>query len=345
VNVEVYENGSARWTFTYFTPALNESEKSEFQAFADRFEFEETDLWSNFQGRADRLTSAGTEATGRNMTASGFEREASLGEMGNRGEVTMSFMWSGFAQVEDSRVVVADVFDGVFYLGPDQWLILQAGPGLTLVEEEVAPDPDERSAESDSVPWFGDSQFTDNRPRVVFTTDDQPGSDGPTTTGAGGDGDGDSDDELSMALVGLVVLVVGLGAGAAWRSGMFGSTATDDADDGGGATTTSSAAETTDDDGAVGGGSTAAGTGPAVTDEELLTDEDRVLTLLEDNGGRMKQANIVDETGWSKSKVSMLLSEMEDDDEISKLRVGRENIISLRGHEPDAAGSPFEDED
>jgi hypothetical protein len=40
----------------------------------------------------------------------------------------------------------------------------------------------------------------------------------------------------------------------------------------------------------------------------------------------------------------MLLSDMEDDEHISKLRVGRENIISLKGHEPDAAGSPFDDE-
>ena len=77
----------------------------------------------------------------------------------------------------------------------------------------------------------------------------------------------------------------------------------------------------------------------------LLSDEDRVRQLLEDNGGRMKQTQIVDATEWSKSKVSMLLSEMEDDDEITKIRIGRENIISLPGAEPEAARSPFEDEE
>ena len=41
----------------------------------------------------------------------------------------------------------------------------------------------------------------------------------------------------------------------------------------------------------------------------------------------------------------MLLSDMEEDEEISKLRVGRENIVSLTGHEPDAAGSPFDDDE
>jgi uncharacterized membrane protein len=76
--------------------------------------------------------------------------------------------------------------------------------------------------------------------------------------------------------------------------------------------------------------------------EQELTDREFIVDILEDNDGRMKQARIVDSTGWSKSKVSMLLSEMEDEGEISKLRVGRENIISLSGEEPDAAGSPFD---
>jgi len=79
-------------------------------------------------------------------------------------------------------------------------------------------------------------------------------------------------------------------------------------------------------------------------ESEALTDREQVVSLLDDNDGRMKQARIVDETGWSKSKVSMLLSKMEDDEDISKLRVGRENIISLSGNEPEAAGSPFDDE-
>ena len=117
--------------------------------------------------------------------------------------------------------------------------------------------------------------------------------------------------------------------------------------------------------GDVGGGATAASTGddggpgsvteepsaesagdpaPAVQPEELLSDEDRVVNMLEERGGRMRQVQIVEETEWSKSKVSMLLSEMDEAGTISKLRVGRENIISLAGEEPDAAGSPFEDE-
>jgi len=43
----------------------------------------------------------------------------------------------------------------------------------------------------------------------------------------------------------------------------------------------------------------------------------------------MRQADIVTETQWSDAKVSQLLSSMADDDAITKLRIGRENLISL----------------
>jgi uncharacterized membrane protein len=74
----------------------------------------------------------------------------------------------------------------------------------------------------------------------------------------------------------------------------------------------------------------------------ILTNEEQVLRLLESNGGRMRQSHIVEATEWSKSKVSMLLSEMEREGMISKLRVGRENIISRPGFEPEAAHSSLE---
>jgi len=76
-------------------------------------------------------------------------------------------------------------------------------------------------------------------------------------------------------------------------------------------------------------------------DETLLSDEERVLRLLEGNGGRMKQANIVTETGWSNAKVSQLLSGMDEDDEIQKLRIGRENLITL----PDENVADFGDDE
>ncbi|MFB6301020.1 MAG: helix-turn-helix transcriptional regulator [Halobacteriales archaeon] len=64
-------------------------------------------------------------------------------------------------------------------------------------------------------------------------------------------------------------------------------------------------------------------------DFTLLSDEERVERLLEENDGRMRQAAIVEETDWSNAKVSQLLSRMAEAGRIEKLRIGRENLISL----------------
>lgn len=74
--------------------------------------------------------------------------------------------------------------------------------------------------------------------------------------------------------------------------------------------------------------------------EEFVTDQERVRQLLRENGGRMKQSNIVDSVDWSKAKVSRLLADLEEDGQVTKLRLGRENLVCLPGHEPTASKSP-----
>lgn len=344
--IQVFQNGSARWRFTYYTNQLNDSETAQFRTFADRFRSAETDLWTTFTGDAQALVNAGAAATGRNMTASGFQRSAGVESVSTRGRVTMSFLWAEFARVTGDRLVVGDIFEGEFYIGPNQWLVFETGPDLSFVESAIDPQPDSYSGSSiptsDTVTWTGEQRFPDNRPRVVFGVTDQStttATPAPTTAEPAG-----ANSVGPLLIVGIVLLVV-LGVGAAWISGRL-----DPVLDGGETTPKGGGDAATDSP------TTGADTEPEAVDaqpetespvaeEELLSDEDRVINLLETNGGRMKQANIVDETDWSKSKVSMLLSDMEDDEVISKLRVGRENIVSLSGHEPDAAGSPFDDED
>jgi uncharacterized membrane protein len=61
--------------------------------------------------------------------------------------------------------------------------------------------------------------------------------------------------------------------------------------------------------------------------EEPKSDDERVLRMIESEGGRMKQKRVVEETGWSEAKVSKLTSRMEDEGDITKIRLGRENIL------------------
>ena len=121
-----------------------------------------------------------------------------------------------------------------------------------------------------------------------------------------------------------------------------GSTATESGGDGG---TTPGTSPTTDDGAASDGASaTESGVddGTDDIDEALLSDEERVERLLERNGGRMKQADIVKETGWSNAKVSQLLSAMAESDRVDKLRIGRENLISFPDEDVTDLGSDDE---
>jgi len=349
--IRVHANGSARWTVRASQPLENQTEVDRFRTFAEEFETTETGTFRDFRSRARRLTAFGTNATGREMNATAFERDARVVELGRtRGVVELSFRWRNFARTDGQRVIVDDVFQGGMFVDSGQRLVIARGEGLVF--ESVDPPPDSQSAEgnlteSETVTWFGERNFADRRPRAVLVPPEQAdtptpaaGADGTAgataTPSAAGEGDGDGDGPGMATLVAVVVVLLGLGGAFALYSGVADGLLGSGGGSGGGTATGSTAA----------GADAGAGPEPAsaaVPDEELLSDEDRVLRLLEENGGRMKQVDIVEETDWSKSKVSMLLSDMEDDGAISKLRVGRENIVSKAGHEPDAAGSPFED--
>jgi DNA-binding transcriptional ArsR family regulator len=65
--------------------------------------------------------------------------------------------------------------------------------------------------------------------------------------------------------------------------------------------------------------------------EEPRSKEDEIIGILRQHGGRMKQADLVEETDWSKATVSRLLSTLEDDGRVEKIRVGRGNVVQLTG--------------
>ena len=59
----------------------------------------------------------------------------------------------------------------------------------------------------------------------------------------------------------------------------------------------------------------------------VITDDEIVVQLLLDNDGVMWQSTIVEETEWSKAKVSRLLTGLDEDGRIRKLSRGRRNVI------------------
>jgi uncharacterized membrane protein len=63
----------------------------------------------------------------------------------------------------------------------------------------------------------------------------------------------------------------------------------------------------------------------------MLTDDERIRSLLIQYGGRMKQADITAEALWSKSTVSPKLRKMEEDGTIMWVQVGWGNLVFLNG--------------
>lgn len=315
--IDVQANGSVRWTYVYRRDLASQSEREQFTAFAEEFNDQDTpEMYANFKQGAQLLTETGMNQTGRQMNASSFTHEAYVSRLDNSGIVEMSFLWSNFSEIDGNQVIVGDVFTGGLYIRQNQRIEISWSDEMSVVS--ASPQPDDQS--SNTYTWTASNssrQFYDSKPKVVLETNNGDTSGYATTA-----------DSLPRSwLAGIVVLVlVGLGVVLAFRRGMITISRPFKRHD--------PAIEQSRPREEV----------PAISEADLMTDEDRILSLLRDNDGQMKQVKIVEQTGWSKSKVSMLLSEMDEEEIISKIRVGRENIISLVGDEPDAARSPFEEE-
>lgn len=314
--IDVYKNGSVRWTYVYRRDLATQTEREQFTSFAEQFnEQENPELYANFEQGARLLTEKGTNQTGRQMNASSFTHEAYVSRLDNSGIVEMSFLWSNFSKVKGDQIIVGDVFKGGLYIRQNQRVEISWSDELTV--KRARPQPDDRSSET--ITWVAPNnsrQFYDSKPKVVFERGTGSASGYFATT---------NPLDRPWFVWTSMLLVVGLGVVIALRRDAITLSLPFELDD------RSTETENTEEV-------------PAITEADLMTDEDRILSLLRDNGGRMKQVKIVEQTGWSKSKVSMLLSEMDDEELISKLRVGRENIISLVGDEPEAVRSPFEEE-
>jgi hypothetical protein len=74
---------------------------------------------------------------------------------------------------------------------------------------------------------------------------------------------------------------------------------------------------------------------------ELLSNEERVLRLLDQHGGRIKQQQVAGELDWTDAKTSQVVSELREAGELESFRLGRENVLTLPdvSLEPDAGES------
>ncbi len=322
--IRLHPNGSATWVIEIRTLITNETDVDDYRRFQSRFRNDTDQYISSFRERIVRLVETAANATDRPMRADSFTASTRI-EGGPRqyGVVEYRFRWTGFAAERDGGLAVGDVFESGYYLGEDELLIVDAPPDHEI--DTAAPTPDTR--DDAVVGWSGPVDFGDGRPSVRTVGGDATGATGPDT----GTEPAANDDPFPLPLLGVGVGVVALVSLGAF---LLRSRDRNSPENGG----ESDGRDEPEDDGHPGGAGNG-GTddqdedgggdgGVPVDDETLLTDEERVVTLLERNGGRMRQSDIADELGWSASKTSRTLSSM-DGDEIEKFRLGNENVIDL----------------
>jgi hypothetical protein len=320
IAIEIDAEGDAAFTISTQFFLESADERAAFERLAT--DFEEGDAGPSVEP-FEEVAEAADEESDREMEIENVTRHSDVENdsedgVNATGTLSLEFTWTEFAEVEDEGgLSVGDVF----VIDDETWL-----PTLTEDQrlEIAAPDGYAVSSAPTSVSngvlvWEGPHSFE------ASDFEDEPIIYAP----GGGLGAAGGITPLTVAFAGVLLLVVGLLAFV-----VFGDRETGDLPVvgtlAGGATTAAGAGE------GEGGRSSPDPDDPfAGVNEELLSDEERVIRLLRANDGRMKQAMIVRETQWSNAKVSQLLSSMADDGEIDKLRIGRENLITLRGEGSD----------
>ncbi|MFT4958564.1 MAG: putative membrane protein [Halobacteriales archaeon] len=358
IAINVTETGDARWTVTSQFTVETQNETAAFQSLATSVKTGDSEVGYRIE-TFRRAANLSERSTDREMAIENVSWTSRIEN--DTGSLSLQFTWSNFARMEDDSLVVDDVFSsngGTWFprLNDGQKLVINP-PG------EYAPidTPSDRGPVNGSLIWEGPRDFEPGYFSIVYVASIGPGTtttsnqttatSTQTTTTPGGP----TQETSPTFWMGVVLLVFAVGAGGYFyavhrRDGTPTAGGAVETDSEEGEDESAQAIDTEDVSTRETSGETSAstvpptesamGSGPGTEepmtletdtgiDPELLSDEERVERLLERNGGRMKQANIVTETGWSNAKVSQLLSSMAEEDRINKLRIGRENLITL----------------
>ncbi|WP_340098533.1 DUF7345 domain-containing protein [Salinibaculum salinum] len=309
LNVALQEDGDAQWEVVYRIRLDDENDSEAFEALRQDVQNDSTPYTDRFGQRMERIAATAENATGRKMTIRNMSVETRT--QPNYGLLVYEFEWTNFAAVEGDTIRVGDAIDQ-FYLDAQTALEIQWPDGY--VSDSVTPTA--TTSGENSVVWQGELDFDAGQPRVVVVPQGETPvpPDDETTEPASGDGN-----EGGLPLVGLLAVAAVVLGGGVWLY----SRRDDDA---------TPASDGTDSPGATDAGATAAAADTATDDSppmDLLSNEEQVLRLLEENGGRIKQKAVADELDWTAAKTSQVVGSLRDDDKLESFRLGRENVLTL----------------
>ena len=296
---DVDNQGNAWYIIEYRTLLDSQDRINEFGEFRLVVEGNSTHK-AEFESRMrDIVTQAGI-ATSRPMVASDFDVSVTTqnSATGNYGIVRYSFIWGNFAEVSGSSVVIGDVFFGGQYISTDDTFFIKV-PDRYIISG-VTPTPD-RERKSELI-WSGPRNFNSGEPAVVAEKS--------------------SSSFFFVVLVLLVMLVLGAGVILYYKNKVGEQDTTpriqshmvEDMEP-----------QPKPDD----SGLNEPVKPPVSTVTRFESDEEMIISMLRQHGNAMMQTEIVQKSGFSKSKTSALLTNMAENGHIERVKKGRENLIRL----------------
>ncbi|WP_049985770.1 helix-turn-helix transcriptional regulator [Halobellus rufus] len=359
MQIALTPNGTAAWTIEYRVRLDDENSTEAFESLRSDIQANETEYTSQFRDRMESTAATAENATGREMSVRNVSVSATRQQLPqDYGVVTYTFTWTNFAVVDDGEIRAGDAIAGLFL---DEQTTLQVSWPEGYALDTAQPSPDDTRLESRIVVWNGPLDFGPNEPTLV-AAESTPG--GVTTSPVDGGGAGGTN-WAALGAVALFVVAAGAGGWLFYRrragrpdavggesdatgtdasaAASTGATAGAETTEGAGSTAAAESAGDSETDGAA--AASAAGTDDTPPwDDELLSNEERVLALVEHEGGRIKQQEVAQTLEWTDAKTSQVIRKMRDADKLDAFRLGRENVLVLPG-ESLAPGDADEVED
>lgn len=314
--IDLHADGDATWTVEYWIRLDDDDEEAAFETLARDVEDDPANYTERFGDRMRSTAEDAEEATDREMTVRNVTVSAGTQDVPTRyGVVTYTFEWTNFAEIDGNTIRAGDAIERLFLEEGTRFVIRWPE---THALEDVRPSADENLSDDNRVGWAGAKDFGPGEPLVVVTADDS----GPET--------------LLLHPVGLVTLLVLLALSTATAFAWYrrrtlplvgpnegrgdvpseGASTAATAENDAGGRTTSQAEEPF---------AGPSGEPPA----ELLSNEERVMRLVRERGGRIKQQEIVQEFDWTDAKTSQVVRDLREDGELEGFRLGRENVLRL----------------
>lgn len=297
--IKLLGDGSAIWIIESSTLLTSREDLEAFRNYVENFEELSETLLANFSSSIQRIIDDASKYVDRPMKAEDFNVSVRIVDTisGEIGRLTYTFKWIGFSQTKDGALIIGDVFIGGFYLYEGDSLTITVPKQYSI--EEVHPLPDKW--EDEGVTWFGRKLFPDRTPYIkaltktlITETSTVETSISMTYSKTSTYEYATSMNERQSSSMSMLAYfsVIFLIISTIMIAMLF--------------------------------------LGKRKERKFTVKDADEVVNFIRELGGSAFQKQIVEKTGFSKAKVSEILSALEKNGVIEKIRVGRSQLIVLK---------------